>query len=59
MVGEAVVVAVIGATGTVLAGLFQAMRRENKDDHAMVSNALNRIETKLDDHIQDHVRGDV
>lgn len=59
MVGEAIIVAAIGATGTVLAALFQVMRKENKDDHGMVVQALNRVESKLDGHIQDHARGDV
>jgi hypothetical protein len=56
---EIVLVAVIGAVGTVLAALVQAMRKENRDDHAVVADSLNRIETKLDDHITDHLRGDI
>ncbi len=56
---EIVLVAVIGSVGTVLAALVQAMRKENRDDHAVVADSLNRIETKLDDHITDHLRGDI
>jgi hypothetical protein len=56
---EAVVVAVIAAVGGVLAALVQGFRKENRDDHAMVSQALNRIEVKLDNHIDDHLKGDV
>lgn len=56
---EIILVAVIGAVGTVLAALVQAMRKENRDDHAVVADSLNRIETKLDDHITDHLRGDI
>lgn len=56
---ELVLVAVIGAVGTVLAGLVQAMRKENRDDHAVVADSLNRIETKLDNHIDDHLKGDI
>lgn len=56
---EIVVVAVIGAVGTVLAALVQAMRKENRDDHAVVADSLNRIETKLDNHIDDHLKGDI
>lgn len=52
-------VAVITAVGGVLAALVQSMRRENKDDHAMVAGTLNRIEGKIDDHIRDHARGDM
>jgi hypothetical protein len=56
---ELITVAVIGAVGTVLAALVQGMRKENRDDHAVVANSLNRIETKLDNHIDDHLKGDV
>ncbi len=56
---EIVVVAVIGAVGTVLAALVQATRKENRDDHALVSDSLNRIEIKLDGHIDDHLKGDI
>lgn len=56
---EAVVVAVIAAVGGVLAALVQGMRKENRDDHAMVGQALNRIEVKLDNHIDDHLKGDI
>jgi cellobiose-specific phosphotransferase system component IIB len=56
---EIVLVAVIGAVGTVLAALVQAMRKENRDDHAIVADSLNRIENKLDSHIDDHLRGDI
>lgn len=56
---EAVIVAVIAAVGGVLAALVQGLRKENRDDHAMVGQALNRIETKLDNHIDDHLKGDV
>jgi Na+-translocating ferredoxin:NAD+ oxidoreductase RnfG subunit len=56
---EAVVVAVIAAVGGVLVALVQGMRKENRDDHAMVGQALNRIEIKLDNHIDDHLKGDI
>lgn len=56
---ELVLVAVIGAVGTVLAALVQAMRKENRDDHAVVADSLNRIEVKLDNHIDDHLKGDI
>jgi hypothetical protein len=56
---EAVIVAVIAAVGGVLAAMVQGMRKENRDDHAIVGQALNRIEVKLDNHIDDHLKGDV
>jgi hypothetical protein len=58
-VSEAVIVAVIAAVGGLLASLVQAMRRENRDDHALVATSLDRIETKLDSHIDDHLKGNV
>lgn len=56
---EMIVVAVVGAVGTVLAALVQVMRRENRDDHAVVADSLNRIEKKIDGHINDHAKGNV
>jgi hypothetical protein len=56
---EAVIVAVIAAVGGILAAMVQSMRKENRDDHAIVSDSLNRIETKLDNHIDDHLKGQV
>jgi len=56
---EAIIVAVIAATGGVLAALVQQMRKENSCDHAVVADSLNRIENKLDGHINDHLKGDI
>jgi hypothetical protein len=56
---EIITVAVIGAVGTVLAALVQGMRKENRDDHAVVADSLNRIESKIDGHISDHLKGDL
>jgi len=56
---EAIVVAVIGGASLILGTLVQTMRRENNRDHAIVAQSLNRIETKLDDHIDDHLKGDI
>jgi hypothetical protein len=56
---EAIIVAVIAAFGGVLAALVQGLRKENRTDHAVVADSLNRIETKLDNHIDDHLKGDV
>ena len=56
---EAIIVAAIAAFGGVLAALVQGLRKENRDDHAVVADSLNRIENKLDNHISDHLKGDV
>lgn len=56
---ETIIVAVIAAVGGILAALVQSMRKENRDDHAVVADSLNRIETKLDNHIDDHLKGDI
>jgi len=56
---EAILVATIGAVGIILAALIQAMRKENNDDHAVVATSLNRIETKIDSHINDHAKGEM
>jgi hypothetical protein len=56
---EGIIVAVIAGVGTVLAALVQGMRKENRDDHAVVADSLNRIETKLDNHIDDHLKGEI
>ncbi len=56
---EAVLVAVIAAVGTILAALVQLLRNENRDDHAIVTDSLDRIETKLDRHIDDHLKGNL
>jgi hypothetical protein len=58
-VSEAIIVATIAAVGGILAALFQGMRKENKNDHNVVSDSLNRIENKLDNHIDEHLRGDI
>jgi hypothetical protein len=56
---EAILVASIGAVGIVLAALIQVMRKENSNDHAVVADSLNRIEVKIDSHINDHVKGEI
>jgi len=56
---EAIIVAMIAAVGTLLAAMVQGMRKENHEDHGMVTDALNRIEVKLDNHIDDHLHGDI
>ena len=53
-----VVVALISAVSIILVALVEKGRRENKDDHNRVSDALSRIETKIDGHINDHAKGE-
>lgn len=52
---EGIIVAAIGALGVVLAALIEALRRENKKDHGIVANSLDRIENKIDNHIDWHL----
>ena len=53
---HAIAVACIGVVGTVLVALIEKSRRHNERDHAIVAAGIDRIETKLDNHIGDHVR---
>jgi hypothetical protein len=55
-VETAVVVALITAVGGVLAALVTKGRQENKDDHASVMRGIERIEGKIDGHINDHAQ---
>ena len=56
---EGIIIACIAAASTVLAAFVQRMRKENREDHGMVADSLNRIEKKLDDHIDDHLKGEI
>lgn len=51
-----VAVACVGVVGAVLVALIEKSRRSNERDHAIVAGGIDRIETKLDNHIGDHVR---
>jgi hypothetical protein len=51
-----IAVACIGVVGAVLVALIEKSRRGNERDHAIVSAGIDRIESKLDNHIGDHVR---
>lgn len=59
-----VVAALITAVGGVMTTLMMVMRKENTEDHAKVVDALTtlsgnvgKIETKLDGHIDWHLKG--
>jgi len=65
---EAIIVALIGVVGTILAIMVEKGRKENARDHGVVANKLEtithvlenidedvaHIESKLDDHLSDH-----
>jgi hypothetical protein len=53
---EGVIIAVIVAVGGILAALVQGLKKENHVDHAVVAISLDRIENKLDSHIDDHLK---
>jgi len=55
-VETAVVVALISLVGGVLVALITKGRQENKLDHGLVMRGIERIETKVDGHINDHSR---
>jgi hypothetical protein len=56
-----ITVALISAVALIVAGvpaaLVERARRENADDHAYVRKILTRVETKLDNHLEDHING--
>ena len=52
-----IVVALIGSMSIILVALVEKGRRENKDDHNRVVVSLDRIESKIDVHINDHAKG--
>jgi len=54
---EALLVALISTIGVVLAALIQKGRKENKNDHDFVAESLDRIEDKIDNHIDAHAQG--
>lgn len=58
-----VISAVVAAVGTVIVTLITMLRRENHDDHSRnrsilegLSNAVNRIEGKVDSHLEWHIK---
>jgi hypothetical protein len=56
---EGIVIALITTGGAILVGLMQSMRKENTRDHGYVRDSLGRLETKLDNHIDDHLKGEI
>ena len=54
---EALTVAIISTIGVVLAALIQKGRKENTKDHGYVVKSLERIEDKIDNHVDAHAQG--
>lgn len=61
---EAVVVALVTAVGGVIVAVIHSFRKENHADHARVMNALDRVsntiervEGKVDSHLEWHIKG--
>ncbi len=55
---EQFTVAIIGAVGIILAALIQKGRKENTKDHGYVVKSLERIEDKIDNHVDSHAKGE-
>ena len=55
-VAEGVVIALIGGGFTVVVALINKLIKENRHDHGIVADSLNRIESKVDRHIENHDR---
>ena len=49
-----VVVAFVGGGFGLLGILLNKIIKENRTDHGIVRDSLNRIETKIDAHLEDH-----
>lgn len=51
---NALLVAGITTGGTIIVALLEWSRRQNQRDHGIVATALNRIEVKIDKHLDEH-----
>ena len=49
-----VMVSLIGGGFGLLGILLNKIIKENRTDHGIVRDSLNRIETKVDQHLEDH-----
>lgn len=49
-----VLVAIIGGGFSVVVALIHKLMKENRHDHGIVADSLDRIETKIDRHIESH-----
>jgi hypothetical protein len=53
MATEVTVALITGGFG-VLVAMIGKLSRDNRRDHGQVQDSLDRIETKLDDHLEGH-----
>jgi hypothetical protein len=53
-VDSSILVAVIGGGFSVVVALIYRGQKENREDHGRVSQALGRIEQKIDHHTENH-----
>lgn len=51
---SSVLVSIIGGGFSLLGILLHKSIKENREDHGIVRDSLNRIETKIDGHIDGH-----
>jgi hypothetical protein len=59
MLSEAIIVSIVGLIGGVMVALIQRHRVESTESNNIMADSLDRIEKKLDSHIEDHLKGDV
>ena len=55
-VADGVLIAFISGGFTVVVALIHKLLKENRHDHGIVADSLNRIEHKVDRHIENHER---
>ena len=53
---DGVLVALISGGFAVVVALIHKLLKENRHDHGLVSDSLDRIEQKVDRHIENHER---
>ena len=51
---EGVVITLISGGFTIVVALIHKLLKENRHDHGIVADSLNRIEHKVDRHIENH-----
>lgn len=54
---EGIILAIVTGGFSVIVALIERMRRENARDHGSNSGKLDRIESKIDNHVTDHAKG--
>lgn len=53
---DGVLIAFISGGFTVVVALIHKLLKENRQDHGIVADSLDRIESKVDRHIENHDR---